>query len=374
MLFPSLLSMATVALAAAETMTLSEVLNANNKTLSTLNSLLASQPALSAALASASPITILAPSNDAFSKLLSTSAGMAVSKDPSMVAALLEYHVLNGTFNSSAFTTTAQFVPSLLTNQTFTNVTGGQVVMGMLSGKTVKLMSGLKETSTVTTADVMFTGGVIHIIDTVLTIPLSPANSAVDSELTALAGALTTTSLVSAVDNLKDVTIFAPSNAAFQAIGSATSSLSTTQLSSILEYHIINGTVGYSTLLMTGLANETFPSLMGTELMVEATDKKVFVNSAQVTITDIIVANGVMHVINNVLNPSNSTAKANTAATTQAVAFAGASSASTVPFTSGISATTTAPSASTMTAGAEKAYGTMGVAAMIGMGVIAGAF
>ena len=144
----------------------------------------------------------------------------------------------------------------------------------------------------------MFTGGVIHIIDTVLTIPLSPANSAIDSQLTALAGALTTTSLVSAVDNLKDVTIFAPSNAAFQAIGSATSSLSTTQLSSILEYHIINGTVGYSTLLMTGLANETFPSLMGTELMVEATDKKVFVNSAQVTITDIIVANGVMHVIN----------------------------------------------------------------------------
>ncbi|KAF8854510.1 Fasciclin-domain-containing protein [Acephala macrosclerotiorum] len=375
MLFHSLLSSAAViagvTLAAAQTMTLSEVLNANNKTLSTLNT---SQPSLSSALASASPITILAPSNDAFSKLLSTAAGMAVSKDPSMVTALLEYHVLNGSFASSAFTTTEQFVPTLLTNRTFTNVTGGQVVMGVLSGKEVKLMSGLKEMSTVTTADVMFTGGVIHIIDTVLTIPLAPSGSAVDSQLTALAGALTQTKLVSAVDGLKDVTIFAPSNAAFEAIGSAASSLSTTQLSSILEYHVINGTVGYSPLLMTGLANETFPSLMGTELTVEATDKKVFVNSAQVTITDIIVANGVMHVINNVLNPANSTAVANTAATTQPVAFAGASSASSVPFTSGISATTTAPSASTMTAGAERAYGTIGVAALMGMGIIAGAF
>lgn len=49
---------------------------------------------------------------------------------------------------------------------------------------------------------------------------------------------------------------------------------------------------------MTGLANETFPSLMGTEVAIEAVDGKVFVDSAMVTIADIIVANGVMHVIN----------------------------------------------------------------------------
>lgn len=144
----------------------------------------------------------------------------------------------------------------------------------------------------------MFTNGILHVLDTVLTVPLSASSSAIDSQLTSLAGALTTTNLVSAVNGLKDVTIFAPSNTAFQNIGSATSSLSTTQLSSILEYHIINGTVGYSNLLMTGLANETFPTLQMGEVAVEAVDSKVFVNSAMVTITDIIVANGVMHVIN----------------------------------------------------------------------------
>jgi len=143
----------------------------------------------------------------------------------------------------------------------------------------------------------MFNGGVIHILDTVLTMPLSPSMSAIDSQLTALAGALTSTNLVSAVDNLKDATIFAPSNKAFQDIGSAVPSLSMMQLANILEYHVINGTVGYSSLLSTGLANESFPSLTGQRLNVEAVDNKVFVNSAQVTITDIIVSNGVMHVL-----------------------------------------------------------------------------
>ncbi|KAH8779015.1 FAS1 domain-containing protein [Hyaloscypha finlandica] len=357
--------------AAQNTMSLSAVLTANNKTLSTLNGLLATQPALVTALSSAQGITILAPSNDAFSKILSTSAGMALEKDPSMITALLQYHVLNGSVPASAFTTSAQFIPTLLTNTSFSNVTGGQVVMGMLSGKTVEVFSGLKEKSTVTTADIMFSGGVLHIIDTVLTIPLSASSSAIDSQLTALAGALTKTSLVTTVDSLKDVTIFGPSNKAFQNIGSAAGSLTNDQLSGILEYHVIAGTVGYSSLLTSGLANETLPTVLGGEgVAILSVDKKVFVNSAQVVITDIIVANGVMHVIDNVLNPSNTTASPVPTATSQAVAFAGASAAPETPFTSGISATTTAPSASTMTAAAFGGMpsGAVGMAALFGAG------
>jgi len=143
----------------------------------------------------------------------------------------------------------------------------------------------------------MFTGGVLHIIDTVLTLPLDPGFSAIDSNLTALAGALTDTNLLSTVDTLRDITIFAPSNTAFQNIGSATGSLSTAQLSSILEYHVINNTVGYSTLLTEGLANQSLPTVSGASVNVLVEDGKVFVNSAQVIITDIIVSNGVMHVL-----------------------------------------------------------------------------
>jgi hypothetical protein len=73
---------------------------------------------------------------------------------------------------------------------------------------------------------------------------------------------------------------------------------------------------------------------------------------------------------NSVLNPSNSTASPVPTATQQAVAFAGVGSASNVPFTSGISATTTAPSASTMTAAAFGGMpsGAVGMAALFGAG------
>lgn len=91
----------------------------------------------------------------------------------------------------------------------------------------------------------MFTGGVMHIIDTVLTIPLSPAMSAIDSNLLSLAGALKTTSLIDPVDSIKDVTIFAPSNEAFEKIGNTAAALPVTQLSEILKYHVINGTVRF---------------------------------------------------------------------------------------------------------------------------------
>ncbi|KAF7858495.1 hypothetical protein EAF04_009095 [Stromatinia cepivora] len=343
---PSLFSLALLASGVTAQMSLSQAIAANNGTLSTLSMLLGQQPALAGALSNTSSgITVLAPSNAAFAKFLAMPANKAAAGQSDVVAAVLQYHVLNGTFPASKFTNEAQFVPTLLTNESYTQVTGGQVVQVALSGSNAVITTGLKETSTTTQTDIMFNGGVMHIVDTVLTIPLSPAMSAIDSNLLSLAGALTKTSLVDPVDSLKDVTIFAPSNEAFEKIGDTAAALPTTQLSQILEYHVLNGTVGYSTLLTTGLANESFPTLMGESLTVTSENSKVFINSAQVITTDIIVSNGVMHVIDNVLNPSNETVVENPTAATQPIAFEGATSAASPPFTSGIMATTTAPSA-----------------------------
>ncbi|TVY85341.1 Fasciclin-like arabinogalactan protein [Lachnellula suecica] len=381
--FITLLPLGLAGLASAQ-MSLTQVLASQNSTLSTLNSLLATQPQLAAMLASAKDITLLAPSNAAFAKFVEEPANQMAASDPATLMGVLQYHVLQTTVPASGFTTTMQFLPTMLGATTsnssmntmnmttmMSDVTGGQVVGGVVMGEKVELMSGLKSMSTVQTADIMFTGGVMHIIDTVLTVPSPPSTSALDSQLTALAGALKSANLLTAVDDLKDVTIFAPSNKAFQNIGSATPMLTEQQLSGILEYHVINGTVGYSSLLTTGLANESFPTLAGGNVMVEAVNGKVFINSAMVTITDIIVSNGVLHVIDNVLNPANSTAMPNPTATQQAVAFAGAAAASNVPFTSGIIAPTTAASASTSKAGAgrarESGVGAVGVVALFGM-------
>jgi uncharacterized surface protein with fasciclin (FAS1) repeats len=143
------------------------------------------------------------------------------------------------------------------------------------------------------TQNVNFTGGVIHIIDTVLTLPASDSATAAAANLTSLAGALSALNLVDTVNSLSDVTIFAPSNAAFQAIGSALGNLSTEQLTSILEYHVVQGVVGYSSLL----SNTTLPTVNGANVTITIEDGSVFVNSAKVVTPDALVNNGVVHVI-----------------------------------------------------------------------------
>ncbi|KAI9049695.1 hypothetical protein LZ554_005851 [Drepanopeziza brunnea f. sp. 'monogermtubi'] len=346
---------------------LTSVLAANSKMLSTLTGLLQDNPTLADNLNNLRDVTILAPSNDAFSRFMSTSNGEAMTGNTARVTALLQYHILNGTHSSSAITTTPAYVSTHLTSRTFTNVTGGQVVRAEKTNNKVTFMSGLKEMSTVTKGDINFNGGTLHIIDRVLTIPMPVSRVALDSNLLALTGALRTSNLVYAFDNSRDLTILAPSNTAFQRIGSAASDLmsDTGALRTILEYHVLNRTLGYA----GNLRSKNYPSVMGNQVRIQMENRRTFANSAQVVITDILVANGVMHVVDNVLNPSNTEQSPNPTATTQAVAFQGVTSVPSVPFTSGVSATTTAPSASTKTAAAVRVEGAVGVAALLGMGV-----
>lgn len=356
--------------AVASAQNLTDALASQNSSLSTLNTLLATQPALVSVLGGASNITILAPSNAALGKFLNSTAGMSAATMPDAVTALLTYHVLNGTYPASAFTNTSMFIPTMLMNTSYTNVTGGQVVEAMAMNNSVVFTSGLLSKSMVTTANVNFTGGVIHIIDTVLTLPASDSSTAAAANLTSLAGALTSAKLVQTVDSLSDVTIFAPSNAAFQAIGSALGNLSTAQLTSILEYHVVKGTVGYSSILR----NTSLPTVNGANVTITIENGSVFVNSAKVITPNVLVNNGVVHVIDGVLNPNATSLAPNP--TTTSVAFPGASSASQAPFTSGVASPTTtiassataSHSSSSSSAGAAQAIqtGAMGLGVLFG--------
>ncbi|KAF2445219.1 FAS1 domain-containing protein [Karstenula rhodostoma CBS 690.94] len=303
---------------------------AGNDQLSNLTSFLSLNPALASALSQASEITILAPSNDAFTEFTDTDVGRTVAADPGLLSALLQYHVLNGTFQASQVTNQSAFIHTLLTNETYTNVTGGQVVEAVTVGNETVFYSGLLQNSTVTTADQNFTGGTIHIIDRVLTLPPSVLEAALALNLTSLYGALNATDSIDAATT-RNITVFAPNNEAFNSIGSALANLSTDDLQSILEYHIVEN-VYYS----TDLAN-------GTTLQTESDDQDltittnengtVFVNAAEVVVPNVLIANGVLHIVDNVLNPSN-TAAPSASATAGAPGFTG-SPASEQPFTSG---------------------------------------
>lgn len=171
--------------------------------LSTLGSLLQAYPAVASTLANATNITVLAPSNSAFSTFLTSAVNASIAADAGLVPAVLSYHVLSGTIRSTDITAMPSFAKTLLSNSSYTNVTGGQVVKAEAVNNGVVFTSGLLAESNVTTADVAFDGGIVHIIDSVLTIPANDSATALAANLTALAGALTTANLVSTVDSAK---------------------------------------------------------------------------------------------------------------------------------------------------------------------------
>jgi len=368
MLFKSLAISALAGAAVAQDLT---TLLANTTELSNLTSYLELFPQLVTQLSSLSNITLLAPNNAAFAKLLNSSAGAALANnDTSLIQGLLTYHVLEGTYTNF---TAKQFIPTALQPPQYTNVTGGQVVEAVTDGNSTSFFSGLLANASSTGSPLTFSGGVVHIVDDVLIVPQNISETAIQANLTAIAGALTQAKLVDTVDGLTDVTVFAPSNAAFEAIGSALPNLTTDQLTSILTYHVVQGVVGYSSLL----GNMSLPTVQGTNVTITVIDGDVFVNSARVVVADVLVANGVVHVIDNVLNPNNATATANPSQSSGAPAFSGASSASSVPFTSGVptptasAATESAPGAtgaSSSSSGAAMPMktGAMGAAALFG--------
>lgn len=182
----------------------------------------------------------------------------------------------------------------------------------------------------------------MHIIDSVLTIPQSVSDTALLAGLTGLAGALVATDLVETIDTTPDVTIFAPTNSAFEQIGSALGELTPEQATAILGYHVINGSVAYSSLLENGSSVE---SSTGQPLNITIIDGEVFVNSARVVAADVLVANGVVHLIDGVLNP-NSTALPNPDEDESVPVYEGASMGD-VPYTTAVTATSTVAVATT---------------------------
>ncbi|KAK5077454.1 hypothetical protein LTR70_010287 [Exophiala xenobiotica] len=275
---------------------------ASNPELSTLASTVQLFPDLVSQLSSASNVTILAPNNDAFTELFA--AGTVQPNDTSLIQAVLSYHVLDGVYRSTDIYETPSFVPTLLTDELYTNVTGGQVVEALSVDGSVFFISGLRENSTVTTADITFTSGVIHIIDSVLTLPRTLSATAAAFNLTAVADALTQVGLVEVADSVADITVFAPTNEAFDAIAPTVAGLTTEQLTNILLYHV--GTqVAYSPILST-LSSLT--TLAGADVTITVRDGELFVDDARVVVADVLIYNGVVHVIDSLLNPDGSTA------------------------------------------------------------------
>lgn len=126
----------------------------------------------------------------------------------------------------------------------------------------------------------------------------------VDGRFTTLAAALEAAGLVETLKGEGPFTVFAPTDDAFAALpeGTVESLLlpeNKQQLIDILTYHVVPGKVMAADVTML----ESATTVLGKDVAIKVDMGNVYINEAQVIITDIETSNGVIHVIDAVIPP-----------------------------------------------------------------------
>lgn len=119
-------------------------------------------------------------------------------------------------------------------------------------------------------------------------------------DLTTLAMAVQTAGLADTLAGEGPFTVFAPTDEAFAALPQGTlDSLTEETLRDVLLYHVVEGEVTAEQVVELDSAM----TLQGQFVDIRVEDGNVYVNDAQVVITDVQASNGVVHVIDTVLMP-----------------------------------------------------------------------
>lgn len=123
-----------------------------------------------------------------------------------------------------------------------------------------------------------------------------------NEDFSTLAELVTTAGLAETLSGEGPFTVFAPTNAAFEAVDSATLEElqnDTEQLTTVLQNHVVEGEVT-SDMLEDGM---TVTTLAGNEVEVSIDGDTVMIGDATVAMADVQASNGVIHAIDAVLLP-----------------------------------------------------------------------
>ena len=245
---------------------------------------------LVSALQADGPFTVFAPTDDAFAAAGIDLSTFDTEEENATLVDILLYHVVSGEVTASAVTDGMNAEALNGDDLSFT-VTDGVVMVN---------------DATVTSADVMASNGVIHVIDKVLMPPADlgdiPTVAQGTGIHTSLVAAVTQADLVATLQGDGPFTVFAPTDDAFAAAGIDLEALDTDEgkaaLTDILLYHVVAGEVP-SSAVTDGLVAA---AVNGDDLSFTVGDS-VMVNDATVVLADVPASNGVIHVIDKVLMP-----------------------------------------------------------------------
>ena len=253
---------------------------------------------LAGTLSGDGPFTVFAPTDAAFEALPAGVLDLLLADPQGVLTDVLLYHVVGATALST----------SLSDGQVITTLLGEDVTVSINDGNV------FINDAQVIVADLIADNGVVHVIDVVLSPPspvtvmdviaASPVHATLETAI-GLAG------LTATLDGDGPFTVFAPTDAAFQAIPAATLNAiladPTGLLTDILLYHVV-GSTALSSSLSDG---QEITTLLGQDVTVDINNGNVFINDAQVIVADIETDNGVVHVIDAVLTIPDSVEETN---------------------------------------------------------------
>ena len=261
---------------------------------------------LQTTLSGTGPFTVFAPDDAAFTASGITNTVLN-SLTPAEVQSILLYHTIGSKI-------TAADVPAG-PNAKVTTASGDSVFVTK-NGSGV-FINGIK----VNTADVGADNGVIHVIGRVLNPPVGNiVETAVASKLDSLVKAVTLAStspggdptLATTLSTAK-LTVFAPTNAAFtQLLGilglTNINQIPIGTLVAVLKYHVVSGRAFSSDLSNASLAmlaggNSTVNLTNGTGGLPTILGNGNSSNKSNITATNIVCRNGVVHLIDRVILP-----------------------------------------------------------------------
>ena len=241
--------------------------------------------------------TVFAPTDEAFAALGQDTID-ALLNDVDTLSNILQYHVIGGTAieAKTAIGLAGTKVTAVNNDEFALSVNDGNLFVN---------------TSQVVATDVTASNGIIHVIDSVLIPPAIVENhgtvvdlAVADGRFTTLVAALQATGLDSVLAAHDGVfTVFAPTDEAFAALGQATINAllnDTDTLSNILLTHVISGAT-IDSVTAFSLSGGSAETASGTNVNLAIRDGSLFINNARVVQTDIKAENGIIHVLDAVI-------------------------------------------------------------------------
>jgi uncharacterized surface protein with fasciclin (FAS1) repeats len=247
------------------------------------------------------PLTVFAPTNDAFALLL-TELGVTKAQllaDKPLLTAVLTYHVVPAKVLKAD-------VPL---GKAVTSAQGGIFKVDAV-GADLIITDGRNRASKITATDLVASNGVIHTVDRVIL----PANKNIVEtaqslpSFSILVEAVVAANLQGALSGTGPLTVFAPTNDAF-ALLLAELNVTKAQLladkallTKVLTYHVLNGRVLKSDVPL-GVAITTLQTgTLTVDGSLTITDQRA--RKAKIVATDVLASNGVIHVIDKVILPT----------------------------------------------------------------------